>query len=149
MSIAPVEGFTPPRNEQSSNAPPANASANARSSRAPARPKPVSAEEVAPSVSGTLPKQETAGEKNVATPRELPEDVVEVHQDPEIKDQIIIQYLDPARDVVLQVPSNQELSVERGILRDSQQAAKLRATDRAATAASAVNEGEKAHGDKL
>ena len=146
MSIAPVEGFTPPRNEQSSSAPPANASANARPSRAPARPNPVSAEVITPSVSGTLPKEETTVAKIVAAPRELPEDVVEVHQDPDIKDQIIIQYLDPARDVVLQVPSNQELSVERGIVRDSQQAAKLRATNRAAAAASAVNEGDKAHG---
>jgi hypothetical protein len=148
MSIAPVEGFTPPRNEQSSSAPLANVTL--RASRVPAPPKPVSAEEAAPSVSGTLPKQETTVAKNVAPPRELSEDVVELHQDPEIKDQIIIQYLDPARDVVLQVPSNQELSVERGIVRDSQQAAKLRATDRAATAAgaaSAVREGEKAHGD--
>lgn len=147
MSIAPVEGFTPPRNEQSRSAPPANASANARPSRSPARPKPVSAEEVTLSASGTLSKQEIAVEKNVAAPRELPEDVVEVHQDPEIKDQIIIQYLDPAKDVVLQVPSNQELNVERGIVRDAQQAAKLRANERAAAAASAASEGEKAHGD--
>ena len=94
-----------------------------------------------------MPKQESTAAKIVAAPRELPEDVVEVHQDPEIKDQIIIQYLDPAKNVVLQVPSNQELNVERGIVRDSQQAAKLRATDRASVAASAVNEGEKAHGD--
>lgn len=56
---------------------------------------------------------------------ELPEDAVEVHQDPEAKDQIIIQYLEQAKDVVRQVPSNQELSVEHGIAQEIHPAAKL------------------------
>jgi hypothetical protein len=67
-----------------------------------------------------------------------------VHQDPETKDRVIIQYLDQAKNVVLQVPSNQELGVERGIAEEFQQAAKLRAS--ADTAASG-SEGEKTHGD--
>ena len=66
-------------------------------------------------VSGTLSKAESSAAKVVPTIYELPEDVVEVHQDPDIKDQVIIQYLDKAKNVVLQVPSNQELDVERGI----------------------------------
>jgi hypothetical protein len=73
----------------------------------------------------------------------LPQDVVEVHQDPEIKDQIIIQYLDKAKNLVLQVPSSQELDVERGIAQDFQQAAKVRATEKTA----AASEGETSHGD--
>jgi len=48
-------------------------------------------------------------------PTELPKDVVEVHQDPGAKDQIIIRYLDKGKDAVLQMPSNEELSVERAI----------------------------------
>ncbi len=146
MSIAPVEGFPPPRNEQSVSAQTASARANARTSRAPAPTKPVSAEDVAPTVSGILPKQESAAAKNVSAPRELPQDVVEVHQDPEIKDQIIIQYLDQSKNVILQVPSAQELNVERGIVQDFQQAVKLRASERAAATASS-NEGETNHGD--
>ena len=75
---------------------------------------------------------------------ESPPDVVELHQDPEIRDQVIIQYLDKARNVILQVPSNEELMVERGISQEFQQAAKLRVTERTPAAAS---EGEKTHGD--
>ena len=74
---------------------------------------------------------------------ELPEDVVEVHQDPEAKDQIIIQCLEQAKDVVRQVPSKQELSVEHGIAQEIQPAAKLRAR---ANLAAAGSEGEKSHG---
>ncbi|HKN71133.1 MAG TPA: hypothetical protein VJX30_08890 [Terriglobales bacterium] len=69
-----------------------------------------------------------------------------MHRDPEVKDQIIIQYLDQARNVILQVPSSQELSVERGISKDSAEAAKLRASEAAAAAGS---EGEKTHGNQL
>ncbi len=47
-----------------------------------------------------------------------------MHQDPETKDQIIIQYLDPAKNVVLQVPSSEELDFERAIAQELQQAAK-------------------------
>jgi hypothetical protein len=76
----------------------------------------------------------------------LPEDVVEVHQDPESKGQVIIQYLDQAKDVILQVPSQQELDVQRGIATEFQQAAKLRVSERTVAARS---EGEKAHGNQL
>jgi hypothetical protein len=77
-------------------------------------------------VSGTVPNPENSVEKFGASPYQLPTDVVEVHQDPAIKGQVIIQYLDRAGDVVLQVPSPQELSVERGIVLEFQQAAKQR-----------------------
>ena len=74
---------------------------------------------------------------------EMPEDVVKVHQHPEAKDQIIIEYLEQAKDVVRQVPSKQELSVEHGIAQEIQPAAKLRAR---ANLAAAGSEGEKNHG---
>jgi len=66
------------------------------------------------------------------------------HQDPETKDQIIIQYLEQAKDVVRQVPSNPELSVEHTIAQEIQPAAKLRAS---ANRTAAGSEGEKFHGD--
>ena len=128
MSIAPVDSFPAAKSAQA-------AKASVRSG---------TAEEAAQPVSGTLPKQETSIAKNVPSTYELPADVVEVHQDPETKNQIIIQYLDKGRNVVLQVPSNQELSVERGISQDFQQAAKLRAS---ADTATANDEGGKTHGD--
>ena len=108
------------------------------------RPKSDEAEEAEQPVSGALPKQKTTVAKKVPVTYELPEDVVEVHQDPEVKDQIIIQYLDHAKNVILQVPSDQELSVERGIAKETQEAAKQRAGKATAAAGS---EGGETHGD--
>ncbi|MGA2980886.1 MAG: hypothetical protein ABSD76_14950 [Terriglobales bacterium] len=138
MSIGPIQSFPPAESMQAVNP-------SVGSSRAEPRPDSgTAAEKAAQPVSGTLPKQETSIAKNVPSTYELPADVVEVHQDPETKNQIIIQYLDKGRNVVLQVPSNQELSVERGISQDFQQAAKLRAS---ADTATANDEGGKTHGD--
>jgi hypothetical protein len=138
MNIAAVEGFPPARSESSNP--------SVRSGKFQTHPESGVAEEPAMPVSGTLSKEEKSVAKNVLLTQELPQDVVEVHQDPKSKDQIIIQYLDKAKDVVLQVPSQQELSVERGISRESQQAAKLRASE---SAAAAQSEGEQTHGNKL
>jgi hypothetical protein len=135
MSIAPVQSFPPDRSE-----PPESSSG--RAGETPAKTAPQPAEEGA--VSGTLPKQETSAEKIVPSTYELPPDVVEVHHDPEIKSQVIVQYLDQAKNLILQVPSSQELGVERGIAQDVQQAAKLRTS---ADTSAAGSEGEKTHGD--
>lgn len=128
MSIAPVESLSPITNEPS-------ASPNVPSVNSQARPASGSAEESTQSVSGTLSKQENTTVKKVPSTYELAQDVVEVHQDPEIKDQIIVQYLDKARNLILQVPSSGELSVERGIAQESQQEAKLRQNQESAAAA--------------
>jgi hypothetical protein len=135
MSIAPVSSFPPDRSEPSANP-------NVGPSHSEASLASGVAERATLPVSGTLPEQENSVAKNVTATYELPQDVVEVHQDPEIKNQVIIQYLDQAKDVVLQVPSDQELGVERGIAQDFQQAAKLRDST-----AAVVGEGEKTHGD--
>ena len=137
MSIAPVPSFPPARSEQPDNA-------RVRSGQPPARPAAQPAEEPAQAISGTPPKQEESIAKNLPATYELPPDVVEVHQDPEIKNQIIVQYLDPAKNVILQVPSNEELSLQRGIAQEFQQAARLRASQ---GAAAGISEGEKSHGD--
>ena len=137
MSIAPVPSFPAVSSEPSAN--PSIGSGHPQ-----ARPASGAGDQAAEPVSGTLAEQETSAAKSVASTYQLPQDVVEVHQDPEIKDQVIIQYLDHAKDVVLQVPSNQELGVERGIAHDFQQEAKLRASDNTAAPGS---EGEKTHGD--
>lgn len=133
MSIAPVQTFPPDRTGQP-----------AYMGHTQAIPESRVTEEATPPVSGTVPKQETSAAENVSATYELPQDVVEVHQDPEIKNQIIVQYLDNARNVILQVPSNQELSVERGIAQDFQQAAKLRESQGSVTEAP---ESEKTHGN--
>jgi hypothetical protein len=137
MSIAPVSSFPPDRSEPSANP-------NVGSGHSETSPTSGAAEKATSPIPGTLPEQESSVAKNVSAAYELPEDVVEVHQDPEIKNQVIIQYLDKAKDVVLQVPSNQELGVERGIAQEFQQAVKLRESD---STAATVGEGEKTHGD--
>jgi hypothetical protein len=138
MSIGPIQSFPPAERAQAVNP-------SEGSSRAEARPESdVAAEEAAQPVSGNLPKEETSTAKNVSSTYELPEDVVEVHQDPETKDQVIFQYLDNAKNVILQVPSSEELNVERGIAQDLQEAAKLRAS---AATATGNDEGGKTHGD--
>jgi hypothetical protein len=137
MSIAPVKGFLPAGSVQPSNTTVEAGTVQTRSASVAAEPPPQP-------ISGTLPKQETRLAKSVPVKYELPRDVVEVHQDPANKGQVIIQYLDKAGDVVLQVPSTQELSVERGIADEFQQAAKVRAAEGTSVAGSA---GEKTHGN--
>ena len=132
MSIAPVDTFPP-----ATRAPLGNSSAGV--GRGHAQPETPSAP-----VWGTRPKQESSSAKNVPATLQLPPDVVEVHQDPDIKGQIITQYLDQSRNLVLQVPSAEELSVERGIAQEFQQVAQPRP---AARTAAAGREGGKAYGN--
>jgi hypothetical protein len=139
MSVASVPSFPPATSEPSSDA-------SVRSGHIAVHSASQATEGLEPPVSGPLSKPGNRIEKNATPTDELPQDVVELHQDPEIRNQVIIQYLDQAKNVVLQVPSQQELSVERGIAQDFQQAAKLRASESAAAAGS---EGEKNHGNKL
>ncbi len=136
MSIAPVQSFPPARVEQADKA-------SGRASQSPARPVSKVVEEPEQPVSATLPKQEKAAVKNASSTYQLAEDVVEVHEDPETKGQII-EYLDKAKNVVEQVPSSEELSVERGIAQELQQAAKLGSS---ANTEAAASEGGKTHGD--
>jgi hypothetical protein len=138
MSIAPVQSSPP-------NPSPQSETASVRTQQAPSTTTSETPEQpVVESVSGTLPKANPTVEKVVPTVYVLPEDVVEVHQDPDIKNQVIVQYLDHSKNVVLQVPSNQELGVERGIAQDFQQAAKVRADDSTATSGTG---GGTTHGD--
>ncbi|MGA2353204.1 MAG: hypothetical protein ABSG02_01835 [Terriglobales bacterium] len=136
MSVGPIESFPPAKVVQVVG--PSLGSGQAESSA-----EPGTAAATGQSGSGTLPKQETPAAKSVPVTYELPEDVVEVHQDPETRDQIT-EYLDKAKNVIFQVPSSEEVSVERGIAEELQQAAKLRAS---AVTAAAASDGGKTHGD--
>ena len=145
MSIAPVEGYPASGSRQSETVP---TNANVRSGRAKQVPTAVAAE-VDRSRFGNAAKTERHRRKkclfHLRLARRMSSKCTRIL---EIKDQIIIQYLDQAKDVILQVPSNQELNVERAIAQEFQQVAKLHAnaTTAAATAA-AGSEGEKNHGD--
>jgi predicted DNA binding CopG/RHH family protein len=135
MNIGALDGFSPVNGAQA-------ATASAGSGRAQA---PLVGEESGQQVSENLSGQLPPAEKNSSPADQLPQDVVEVHQDSEIKNQIIVEYLDKARNVILQVPSSEELAVERAIAQELEQAAKLRANQ--AISAAAATKGEETHGD--
>jgi len=93
---------------------------------------------------GTQPKQEDPAVKNLPFPAELPRDEVQVQRDAQIRDEVVIKYLDTASgDLILQIPSAEVLSVNRGIYQEFQQQAKARED---AGAADATDKGGKSHG---
>ncbi len=102
----------------------------------------------APASAGQAASDSKAGLKIVAATStyELPSDVVELHEDPDLKGQVVIQYLDQSKNVILQVPSAQELDFERGIAQEFDKAAKVQQSERAAATA-AAREGDTTHGD--
>lgn len=136
MSIRPGQSFPPAKSAEA-------ADANVRASRTDARPDSGLAQAVSQPVSASLPKPKTSGAPRVPITNELPQGVVEVHHDPKVKDQIIIQYLDQSKNLIQQVSSDEELSVERGIATDSEAGAKLHSSQ---SVTAPTSEGEKTHG---
>ena len=99
MSISPVLSFPPAKSEPADTA---SVRSNNVASLADA---PAKQQAVQP-VSAAVPNPEESAPKNVPSKYVLPEDVVEVHQDPESKAQVT-QYLDQSKNVILQVPSSE------------------------------------------
>lgn len=86
---------------------------------------------------GTLPKQESSGANNSPEASEFVQDEVQLQQDSEVKDQIVIKYLDKTTgEVVLQIPSRQALAVARGIYEEFQKRAESHDTGYSTTPAS-------------
>lgn len=138
MSIGPVQNFGPV-----ADAPSAKASPPAERSHTTAN-QHQAAERAAQPETGNLPKQEQPGTRNVPSPADLPQDEVQVQRDSQIRDEVVIKYLNTATgDLILQVPSEQVLSVDRGIYQEFQQQAKAR--DNADTA-TVGTKGELPHG---
>jgi len=142
MSIGP---FTPTETGMSTKVADSQAAAASSSPRSAAG-APHAPDKPAPE---TLPEQEDADTRQRSKVYESPQDVVEVHQDSEVKSQLIVEYLDRAHNVILQVPSNEALTVERGIAQELEQAAKLRSSASAASTPNIFtqNKGEPQHGD--
>jgi hypothetical protein len=76
---------------------------------------------------GTPPKQEVLTPQNALAFTELPQDEVQVQRDNWIDGEIVVKYLNPAGDVILQIPSSQLLGMARSIGQDFQKAAQARA----------------------
>lgn len=77
--------------------------------------------------SGYSPTQESLNAKVVPVNYIPPQDVVEVHQASDVKGQIVVEYLDKAKNVVLQVPSVAELDFESAIAQEFQRVDKTQA----------------------
>ena len=63
--------------------------------------------------SGGVPNREAQVPKDLSTASQLPEDVVELQYDGGPQKKLVVRYLDKAGEVILQVPSQQLLNVER------------------------------------
>jgi hypothetical protein len=61
---------------------------------------------------------QSSATSSIASP--LPEDEVELQRDSELENELIVRYVDKAGNVVLQVPGQQMLSVQRAIMEEFQ-----------------------------
>jgi hypothetical protein len=143
MSIGPVQNIGPINEGQSANG-------NRQAGRS--QTTGGQHQEVARSAqpgTGTLPKQEEPSAKAPRPLTELPQDEVQVQRDSQIRDEVVIKYLVTATgSLILQVPSAEVLSVDRGIEQEFQQQAKARESEGTAAAAAAASaaKGEEPHG---
>ena len=83
-------------------------------------PSPETPEQVQP-ISGTVSRQEAPGANAAPTVTQQPEDEVELQRDSELENQLIVRYVDKAGNLVLQVPAEQLLNVERAIAQEFRQ----------------------------
>lgn len=97
-------------------------------------------------ISGESQTQQRSNAKVVQVNYIPPQDIVEVHQDSDVKGQIVVEYLDKAKNVVLQVPSVAELDFESAIAQEFQRAGKVQASN---SAAPGYGTGVKANGNQL
>ena len=139
MSVNPVQGFG-----SGSEVPLGEAQPPSRQSQSDPSPE-AAVKGLSPPDVGTLPKQESSISNHAPAADEVPQDEVKLQQDTEIKDQVIVRYLDKASgQVVLQVPSDAGVGGRPGNLR--------RIPERGGTpnggyeAATVIGEGEKSYG---
>jgi hypothetical protein len=76
--------------------------------------------------SGNDPIPEPPPTRRSLSSSELPQDEVEVQRDSQADDQIVVRYMDDKGNLILQVPSQQVLSVAHAIGQDLQREQKAR-----------------------
>jgi hypothetical protein len=93
--------------------------------------------------SGTAPESENHRPLAAAASHELPEDEVQLLRDQQTNGDVVIKYLDPSGNLVLQVPSTEVLGVARSIIQEfaAESAARARAN-----ATSSASDGGGNHG---
>lgn len=70
---------------------------------------------------GNVPKQESPALKEVSSAPSTPQDEVQLQRDTQLEDELIVRYVDKAGNLILQVPSEQTLNLERSIAAEFQQ----------------------------
>jgi len=75
-----------------------------------------------PPDAGNVPEQEAQALHSPSPTPQLPEDEVELQHDSELENELIVRYVDGAGNLILQVPSGEMLSVQRGIMQEFQRA---------------------------
>jgi hypothetical protein len=78
---------------------------------------------------GTSPKQEVRNPQNASASTELPQDEVQVQRENGIDGEVVVKYLNPSGDLILEIPTLQVLGMARAIGQDFQKAAQARAND--------------------
>jgi Pentapeptide repeats (8 copies) len=91
---------------------------------------------------GTSPKKEARNPQDASASTELPQDEVQVQRDNGIDGEVVVKYLNPAGDVILQIPTSQVLGIANAIGQDFQKAAQARAN----ADATREKEGGETHG---
>jgi hypothetical protein len=76
-----------------------------------------------PTDPGSVPKREVQATKNSSSQLLSEQDEVQVQRDTELQYELIFKYVNGAGSLILQVPSEQALSVKRGILEEFRQRA--------------------------
>jgi hypothetical protein len=75
-----------------------------------------------PPSSGYGPTQEAPVQKDVSPASQLPEDEVQLQRDSGLQNELIVRYVDKTGNLILQVPAEQLLNLERAIAAEFQQA---------------------------
>jgi len=115
MSIGPVQSFVPAGEVQPADAQPRAPQSRTVSTHNTLAPPIHLSREPAPTRQ-TQPDQS-------ASEYQPPQDQVRVQRDTELQNELIFKYVDHSGNVIFQVPSNEALSVKRGIQQEFQQRA--------------------------
>ena len=71
---------------------------------------------------GNVPKREGQAPNGSSATAQFSEDEVQLQHDSELENELIVRYVDGSGNLIVQVPSGQTLSVQRGIMQELQRA---------------------------
>jgi len=114
MSIGPVQSYSPVINDAPATAQPDPPP------RPQVRPHVETPPLTFPPNAGQSPEQQAPVKKAPAPESSLPEDEVQLQRDSDFENQLIVRYVDKTGNLILQVPAQQVLDLERTIAAEFQ-----------------------------